>query len=83
MLSPIRTRSISAGRFGGKAEQGECGSLGAILLGVAYPSSNAPIDQLSNTLTGRYTDQTMWYLILGLAAAVGGGLLAIFGKRTT
>ena len=58
-------------------------ALGAVLLGFAYHSSNAPIDQLSNTLTGRYTDQTMWYLGLGVVAAVGGGLLAVFGKRTT
>jgi drug/metabolite transporter (DMT)-like permease len=58
-------------------------ALGAVLLGFAYHSSNAPIDQLSNTLTGRYTDQTMWYLGLGVVAAVGGGLLAIFSKRAT
>lgn len=58
-------------------------ALGAVLLGFAYHSSNAPIDQLSNTLTGRFTDQTMWYLGLGVVAAVSGGLLAIFGKRST
>jgi drug/metabolite transporter (DMT)-like permease len=58
-------------------------ALGAVFLGFAYHSSNAPIDQLSNTLTGRYTDQTMWYLGLGVVAAVGGGLLAIFSKRAT
>jgi hypothetical protein len=30
------------------------------------------MDQVSNAITGRFTDQTMWYLILGIAAAVGG-----------
>ncbi|HET9412935.1 MAG TPA: DUF3185 family protein [Pseudolabrys sp.] len=56
--------------------------LGAVLVGVAYDSSNAPMDQISEALTGRYTDHTMWYLILGIVAAVGGGLLALFGKRS-
>jgi LPXTG-motif cell wall-anchored protein len=55
--------------------------VGVILLGFAYHASNAPLDQLSNTLTGRFTDQTMWYLVLGAAAAVGGVLLFLFGKR--
>lgn len=56
--------------------------LGAVLVGVAYDSSNAPMDRISEALTGRYTDHTMWYLILGIVAAVGGGLLALFGKRS-
>jgi len=55
--------------------------VGAILLGFGYHASNAPVDQLSNTLTGRFTDQTMWYFVLGAVAAVGGALLALFGKR--
>ena len=50
-------------------------------MGFAYHASNAPLDQLSNTLTGRFTNQTMWYFILGAAAAVGGALVALFGKR--
>ena len=56
--------------------------LGAVLVGVAYDPSNAPMDRISEALTGRYTDHTMWYLILGIVAAVGGGLLALFGKRS-
>ncbi len=55
--------------------------VGAVLLGFAYHASNAPLDQLSNTLTGRYSDRTMWYIVLGVAAAIGGSLLAVFGKR--
>ncbi len=57
--------------------------VGVILLAVAYQSSNAPVDQLSNALTGRYTDQTMWYLILGIAAVVGGGAMIIVGRRAS
>lgn len=56
-------------------------AVGAALLGLAYHASNAPLDQLSDTLTGRFTNQTMWYFVLGVAAALGGALLALFGKR--
>ena len=56
-------------------------AVGAVLLGFAYHASNAPLDQLSNTLTGRFTNQTMWYFVLGAAAALGGALLALFGRR--
>jgi drug/metabolite transporter (DMT)-like permease len=55
--------------------------IGVVLMGLAYHSSNAPMDQVSNAITGRFTDQTMWYLILGIAAAVGGVLLVAFGRR--
>lgn len=56
-------------------------AVGVVLLGFAYHASNAPLDQLSNALTGRFTNQTMWYFIFGAAAALGGALLALFGKR--
>ena len=55
--------------------------IGLVLIGLAYHASNAPMDQVSNAITGRFTDQTMWYLILGIAAAVGGVLLVAFGRR--
>ena len=56
-------------------------AVGAILLGFAYNASNAPLDQLSNALTGRYSDQTMWFIVLGAAATIGGGVLVALGKR--
>jgi drug/metabolite transporter (DMT)-like permease len=55
--------------------------VGVILLGFAYHASNAPLDQLSNKLTGRFTAETMRYLIIGAAAAIGGVLLFLFLKR--
>lgn len=55
--------------------------LGAVLLGFAYHFSQAPMDQLSDTLTGHYTDNTTWYMIAGIVAIVCGGLVAAFGKR--
>ena len=56
-------------------------SIGVALLAFAYHSSNAPLEKLSNTLTGRYSDRTMWFFGVGIAAAVGGGLLAMFGSK--
>jgi len=55
--------------------------IGLVLLGFAYQASNAPMEQVSDALTGRYTNQTMWYLIVGIAAVVGGVLLVAFGRR--
>ena len=55
--------------------------IGLVLLGFAYHASNAPMEQVSEAITGRYTNQTMWYLMLGIAAAVGGVLLVAFGRR--
>jgi drug/metabolite transporter (DMT)-like permease len=55
--------------------------IGLVLLGFAYHASNAPLDQVSDALTGRFTDLTMWYLILGIVAAVGGVLLVAFGRQ--
>lgn len=56
--------------------------VGIVLLGFAFHSSDAPVNQVSETLTGRYTDETMWYFILGTAAVIAGGLFIFFGRRT-
>ena len=55
--------------------------IGLVLLVFAYQSSNAPVDQISSVLTGRYTNQTMWYLIAGIVLALTGGLVTLFGAR--
>jgi len=54
-------------------------AVGVAVLVAAYNSSNAPLEELSNELTGRFTDETMWYFAVGIAAVVGGGLLGMFG----
>jgi uncharacterized membrane protein len=56
-------------------------ALGAVLLYFGYNASQAPVEQLSETLTGRFTDRTMLYLVGGGVAAVLGLLLAVFGRR--
>ncbi len=56
-------------------------AVGAILLVFAYQSSNAPLNQVVNTVTGHYTQQTMMYLVLGVVGVVVGGLLVARGGR--
>ncbi len=56
-------------------------AIGVILLAFAYHASNAPVDRLSNALTGRFTNQTMEYFFAGAASAIGGALLVLFGRR--
>lgn len=56
-------------------------AIGVALLALGIHASNAPVDQLFSTLTGRYTDQTMWYFILGTAATIAGAIVFAFGRR--
>lgn len=55
-------------------------AVGIVLLVFAYNASNAPADQLANTLTGRFTNQTMWYVLSGVIATVIGGFLVLSGR---
>jgi hypothetical protein len=49
---------------------------GAVLLFFAWRASQAPVDQMSEALTGRFTGNTMWYLLGGVVGVVAGaGLL--------
>lgn len=45
----------------------------------AWRASNAPVEQLSDALTGRFTENTMWYLIGGVIGFVAGGTLLVRG----
>lgn len=56
-------------------------AIGAILLGFAYHATDAPMERISDAMIGRYSNETMWYFGVGIAAFVGGGLLALFGSR--
>lgn len=46
----------------------------------AYQSSQSLGDQVTEVVTGRFTDSTTWYLILGAASAVAGVGLLLFNK---
>ncbi|HAI30105.1 MAG: hypothetical protein CMO07_00155 [Thalassospira sp.] len=55
--------------------------VGIALLVTGYNASESAVDQLSETFLGRYTDETVWYLIGGIASAIGGLLLLIMGGK--
>jgi hypothetical protein len=54
---------------------------GVVLLGFGLNASDAPMEQLSETFTGRYSDKTMWYIVGGAAAALGGAVLLLLGRK--
>jgi hypothetical protein len=54
---------------------------GITLLLFGMNASHSFADQASNTFTGRFTDQTMWYMIIGGAAALLGLLSVLVGFR--
>lgn len=58
-------------------------AIGVVLMLLAWRGSSAPVDQISDALTGHYTDRTMLYLILGIVALIAGSVLAMSGRRKT
>ena len=55
-------------------------AIGLVLLGFGFNATEAPLDQIHNTLTGRYTDATMWYIVGGFVALAFGGV-AVFLRK--
>lgn len=54
--------------------------IGIILLVFGFNASQSLGDQVTETFTGRFTDETMWYIIGGAIAVVIGGFLALGRK---
>lgn len=54
--------------------------VGVILLYFGWQSSQSIGDQLAESFTGRFTDETLWLLVGGAAAVVAGGALAFFRR---
>lgn len=54
--------------------------VGLILLFFAYQSSQSLGDQVTEAVTGRFTDSTTWFLILGAASAVAGVVMLLTGR---
>jgi uncharacterized membrane protein HdeD (DUF308 family) len=54
--------------------------IGIVCLYFGINSSNAPLDQLVEATTGRFTRHTMGYIIGGIVMIIGGGLLFIGGR---
>jgi uncharacterized membrane protein YidH (DUF202 family) len=55
--------------------------VGIVLLAFGLHASNSAADQITNTFMGRFTQTTMWYIIGGIALAVIGLLVSLFGPR--
>lgn len=56
-------------------------SLGLILLGLGFNASRAPTEQLTEALTGSYSNSTVWYLLAGGIALLAGLTLAFTTRR--
>lgn len=54
---------------------------GALLLYFGYTASQGIGDQLHEAFTGRFTEPTVWYLVLGAASSVAGICLLVFRGR--
>jgi hypothetical protein len=55
--------------------------VGVILLIIGMNASHSVSDQVSHTFTGRFTQATTWYIVGGIASALLGVLLMLFGVR--
>jgi hypothetical protein len=54
---------------------------GILLIFLGYQSSQGMDDQLSEAITGEYTDSTLWYWIVGVVAGAAGGAMLLFGRK--
>jgi Protein of unknown function (DUF3185) len=55
--------------------------VGAVVLALGLNASHSFADQASQTFLGRYTHDTMTYIIVGIAGLVAGGLTALAARR--
>lgn len=53
--------------------------IGVILLGFGLTATQSVTEKVVEGVAGRYTENTMWYIIIGVAMIVGGGAFAIRG----
>ena len=55
--------------------------VGCILLYFGYTASESALESVTQTVTGRFTEETTMYLVGGAACAVVGVGLLLFGKK--
>ena len=58
--------------------------VGVALFIVGMNATHSIADQVSNTFTGRFTQETMWYIAAGVLASVAGFVLLMtrLGRST-
>lgn len=54
---------------------------GAVLLFFGYNASQSVGEQVRETFTGRFSDSTTWYFVLGAVAALAGLVIVVVGSR--
>lgn len=54
-------------------------AVAAVLLYFGFTASQGVGEQIHETFTGRFTDSTVWYFVLGAAAGIAGLALLGFG----
>jgi len=54
---------------------------GGAFLAVALNASDAPVERVSEALTGSYTNHTLWVIVGGLGAIIAGLCMALPPKR--
>ena len=55
--------------------------VGVALLILGMNASHSAADQISNTFTGKFTHETMWYIFGGGAVGLLGLMMVLFGAR--
>ena len=55
--------------------------VGGMLLYFGYSASESVLESVTESVTGRFSDQTTMYLVAGAACAVVGVALLLFGKK--
>ena len=56
-------------------------AVGVILVIIGAHASNSLVDKLSYTWSGRLTERTTWYIIVGIALGLAGVLMMAFGGK--
>jgi Protein of unknown function (DUF3185) len=56
-------------------------AVGVALVLFGLNATQSVGERVVEGITGRFTNQTMWFLIGGIAACVGGAALAFWGNR--
>lgn len=55
--------------------------VGLVLLYFGLNATDSVGESVSESVTGKYSDKTTWYIVGGAAAAVAGLVLGFFGGR--
>ncbi len=56
-------------------------AVGLLLLFLGFQSSQGLDDQVSEALTGEYTDNTVWYWVAGAISSAAGGAMLLLGRN--